>query len=105
MVNTGMQTHSLMVNTGMQTDSNLCVGQRVSSSNFTVSEEHLKIVYPFLNTSHTGQADNMGTLDDMILDNQPRYLMLRESIRCRATSTIEYVSWYHTLKKSPSYGF
>ena len=96
---------SLLVNTGMQTESNLCVGQRVvSCSNFTVSEEHLKIVYPFLNTTNTGQADSniIGTLDDIIVDNQPRYLMLRESIRCRAASTIEYyVSWHHTAKKMP----
>ena len=103
-VNTSdMQTHSL-VNTGMQTDSNLCVGQRVSCSNFTVSEEHLKIVYPFLNTTNTGQADSniIGTLDDIIVDNQPsRYFMLRQSIRCRATNYIDdYLSWHPIAKQN-----
>ena len=95
---------SLLVNTGMQTESNLCVGQRVvSCPNFTVSEEHLNIIYPFLNTTNTGQADSniIGTLDDIIVDNQPsRYFMLRQSIRCRAANTIEYyVSWYPTAKQ------
>ena len=105
-VNTsGMQTHSLLVNTGMQTESNLCVGQRVvSCPNFTVSEEHLKNVYPFLNTTNTGQADSniIGTLDDIIVDNQPsRYFMLRQSIRCRAANTIEYyVSWHPIAKQN-----
>ena len=62
--------------------------------------DDLKIVYPSLNT-HTGQADNIiGTLDDMILDNQPKYLMLRESIRSRAKATIKHASWHHTSKKN-----
>ena len=100
LINTGMQTDSLMVNTGMQTDSRLCVDQGVSCSNSTVTEEHLKFVYPSFYT-HTGQADNIiGTMDDIILDNQPRYVMLRESIRCRAAATIEYASWHHTVKKN-----
>ena len=86
----------------MQTDSRLCVDQGVSCSNSIVTEEHLKFVYPSFYT-HTGQADNIiGTMDDIILDNQPRYVMLRESIRCRAAATIEYyVSWHHTAKKMP----
>ena len=71
----------------MQTDSRLCVfkgscsNQGVSCSNSIVTEEHMKIIYPSFYT-HTGQADNIiGTMDDIILDNQPRYLILRESIR------------------------
>ena len=103
MVNTsGMQTDSLMVNTGMQTDSSLCVGQGVSCSNYIVSEEHLKIVYPFLNITNTGQPDSniIGTLDDIIVDNQPsRYFMLRQSIRCRAANTIDYYLSWHPIAK------
>ena len=48
------------------------------------------------------QADNIiGTLDDIIIDNQPKYLMLRESVRSRAKATIEFESWQHPSKKQP----
>ena len=84
----------VLKNTGVQTDSRLFF-------------DDLKIVYPSLNT-HTGQADNIiGTLDDMILDNQPKYLMLRESIRCRVAATNEYYyeNWYFSICQlsSPCY--
>ena len=46
------------------------------------------------------QADNIiGTLDDIIIDNQPKYLMLRESVRSRAKATIEFESWQHPSEK------
>ena len=81
---------NILKNTGVQTDSRLFFN-------------NLKIIYPSLN-AHTGQADIIGTLDDMILDNQPKYLMLRESIRCRVAATIEYYyyKWYYSIRQSSS---
>ena len=89
------------INTGVQTDKNNCVDQGVTCLNPTVTGEHLRFLYPSL-YARKAQADNIiGTLDDIIIDNQPKYLMLRESVRSRARATIEYESWHHPSKKQP----
>ena len=81
---------AILKDTGVQTESTLCVND-------------LKFVYPSLN-AHTGHADIIGTLDDMILDNQPKYQILRESIRCRVAATIDYYyyKWYYSIRQSSS---
>ena len=83
------------MNTGAQTDKNMCVDQGVTCLNPTVTGEHLRFLYPSL-YQRNAQADNIiGTLDDIIIDNQPKYLMLRESVRSRAKTTIEFESCQH----------
>ena len=79
-------------------------GVGLTCINLTVTGEYLKFLFPNLCTTRKSQPHTLiiGTLDNMIIDSrQTKYLMLRESIRSRATATIEHASWHHTSKKMP----